>query len=66
MPQGVEHFGWTAHGPSTLVRIPLMPQGVEHLRGALGLSHPMAVRIPLMPQGVEHPTGWARKRRMPT
>jgi len=36
------------------VRIPLMPQGVEHaiVWASAPISRP--VRIPLMPQGVEH------------
>jgi len=36
------------------VRIPLMPQGVEHRPAMDGPIMCRLVRIPLMPQGVEH------------
>src|SRR5438094_10600165 len=36
------------------VRIPLMPQGVEHWIREIVADALVPVRIPLMPQGVEH------------
>ena len=54
MPQGVEHINATANGAGLVsVKIPLMPQGVEHSR-AVSCECMTFVKIPLMPQGVEH------------
>ena len=52
MPQGVEHMYGRQSLRGRVVRIPLMPQGVEHQLWPAA-SRPR-VRIPLMPQGVEH------------
>ena len=54
MPQGVEHHTSDAPAAPRRVKIPLMPQGVEHpIERKLGRGA-VPVKIPLMPQGVEH------------
>ena len=37
-----------------VVRIPMMPKGVEHAGLGSMASTAMMVRIPMMPKGVEH------------
>ena len=57
MPQGVEHeirHCRCVPVDTVRVRIPLMPQGVEHLTDPMSARLLHRVRIPLMPQGVEH------------
>ena len=43
-------MGWAGQ----LVRIPMMPKGVEHYRSDELKRVVLAVRIPMMPKGVEH------------
>ncbi len=41
-----------------LVRIPMMPKGVEHPPLRFFRLHRAKVRIPMMPKGVEHTSNW--------
>ena len=38
-----------------MVKLSLMPKGVEHLRGDGWPSTTLSVKLSLMPKGVEHP-----------
>mgnify|MGYP001421571016 CR=1 FL=1 len=54
MPSGFEHVG--AGGPMrppSLLRLPLMPSGFEHLARHMR-SDADLLRLPLMPSGFEH------------
>ena len=37
-----------------IVEVPVMPRGVEHIRGASLILEGPEVEVPVMPRGVEH------------